>query len=94
MLSKISKNYLLKQANLSSVVLQQAAGFHQVSVSKNSTSSSNTYLIQGQKSGAALFIGGSHSQRFTFSTANDAASESGETPSFKGVSKIELNDSF
>jgi hypothetical protein len=84
MLSKISKKYLLKQANLSSVVMQQAAGFHQVSASMNSTSSSNTYLIKSQ---TALFMGGSHSQRFGFSTSNDGANETGETPAFKNVRK-------
>jgi len=49
----------------------------------NSTSSSNTYLFKNQKQNPALF--GVSSQRFAFSTSNDAGESVGS--GFKNVSK-------
>ena len=50
----------------------------------NSTSSSNTYLFKNQKQNPALF-GVVSSQRFAFSTSNDAGESVGS--GFKNVSK-------
>lgn len=65
----------------------QIAAFHQVSASMNSTSSSNTYLFKNKNSSAAL-VGGS-TQRFEFSTSNDAAD--GGASSFKTVEQPSVN---